>query len=74
VSFEWHDEEDIPGFKEGFLGFLAQCEELSYQFIDFIAEGLGLEKDALRMFFDPVMQHRAKVRAWVQMCRLLGGH
>ena len=45
------------------MRYLAQCEELSYQFIDLIAEALGLEKDALRVFFDPVMQHRAKARA-----------
>ena len=62
----------MPGFREVFLRFLAQCEELSYQFIDLIAEALGLEKDAFRMFFDPVMQHRAKVR--VQMWRIVGGH
>ena len=62
VSFEWHDEEDIPGFKEAFLRYLGQCEELSYTFIDLIAEALGLKKDALRIFFDPVTQHRAKVR------------
>ena len=70
MSFEWHGEEDIPGFKEVFLRFLAQCEELGYQFIDFIAEALGLKKGELRMFFDPVMQHRAKVRARLQMWRL----
>jgi isopenicillin N synthase-like dioxygenase len=68
VSLEWHKEEDMPGFKEGFLRFLAQCEELSYQFIDLIAEALGLEKDSLRIFFDPVMQHRAKVRTDVASC------
>lgn len=62
MFIEWHDEEDIPGFKEGFLRFLAQCEELSYRFIDLVAEALGLEKDGLRIFFDPTMQHRAKVR------------
>lgn len=57
----------MPGFKEVFLRFLAECEELSYEFIDFIAEALGLEKDsALRIFFDPVMQHRAKVPARFQ--------
>jgi len=65
VSLEWHEEEDIPGFKEAFLRFLAQCEELSYQFIDLVAEALGLKKDALRIFFDPVMEHRAKVRVHV---------
>jgi len=62
VSFEWHDEEDIPGFKAAFLQYLRQCEEMSYQFIDLIAEALGLKQDALRMFFDPVMLHRSKVR------------
>jgi isopenicillin N synthase-like dioxygenase len=67
VSFKWHEEKDLPGFKEVFLRFLGQCEELSYQFIDFVAEALGLKKDALRIFFDPVMQHRAKVRARVQI-------
>jgi isopenicillin N synthase-like dioxygenase len=70
--FEWHDEEDIPGFREDLLRFMAQCEELSYQFIDFIAEALGLEKDALRIFFDPVMEHRVKVR--VQLWPLVGGY
>lgn len=71
MSFEWHDEEDMPGFKEDFLRFLTQCEELSYQFIEFIAEALGLERDAFRIFFDPVMQHRAKV----QRCRrAVGGY
>ena len=48
------------------MRFLAQCEDLSYLFTDLIAEALGLEKDALRIFFDPVMQHRAKVRVHVQ--------
>lgn len=66
MSLEWHEEEDIPGFKEAFLRYLAQCEELSYQFINLIAEALGLGRNALRMFFDPVMQHRAKVRAFAQ--------
>lgn len=72
MSFEWHEEEDIPGFKEAFLRYLAQCEELSYQFMDLIAEALGLERDALRIFFDPLMQHRAKVRVLIQI-RALGG-
>jgi isopenicillin N synthase-like dioxygenase len=74
ASFEWHDEKDLPGFKEVFLRFLAQCEELSYRFIDFITEALGLEKDALRIFFDPVMQHRAKVRERLPMWRFVGGY
>ena len=39
--------------------------------MDLIAEALGLERDALRIFFDPAMQHRAKVRALVQT---RGGH
>jgi len=65
VSFEWHEEEDIPGFKANFLRYLVQCEELSYQFVDLVAEALGLKKDALRVFFDPVMEHRAKVRVRV---------
>lgn len=80
MTFKWHEEEDIPGFKEHFLRYLAQCEKLSYQFIDLIAEALGLEKDALRIFFDPVMLHHAKVRVRVQMWllpadmnRLVGG-
>lgn len=72
MSFEWPDEEDIPGFKEAFLRFLSECEELSYEFIDFIAEALGLEKDALRIFFDPGMQHRAKVRViYAYRCGIL---
>lgn len=40
---------------------------MSYQFIDLTAEALGLEKNAFRVFFDPVMQFRAKVRVRVQM-------
>jgi len=74
ASFEWHDEEDIPGFKEAFLRYLAQCEELSYRFVDLMAEAFGLKQDALRMFFDPVMEHRTKVRACAQTWPLAGGY
>ena len=74
ISVQWHDEEDIPGFKEAFLRYLAQCEELSNQFIDLIAEALGLNKDAFRVFFDPVMQHRTKVRMGAQSWLIVGGY
>lgn len=73
MTLEWHEEEDIPGFREAFLRYLGQCEELSYRFIDLIAEALGLEKDALRVFFDPVMLHHAKVRVRVQTRPHAGG-
>ena len=74
MTFKWHEEEDIPRFKEDFLRYLAQCEELSYQFIDLIAEALGLEKDALRIFFDPVMLHHTKVRVRAQTRLVAGGY
>ena len=65
MSFEWHEEEDIPGFKEVFLRYLAQCEELGHQFMGLIAEAFGLEKDAFGIFFHPEVQPRSKVRIHV---------
>lgn len=56
------------------MRYLAQCEELSNQFIDLIAEALGLNKDAFRVFFDPVMQHRTKVRMGAQSWLIVGGY
>jgi hypothetical protein len=49
---------------------MAQCEDLSYEFLDFMAEALGLKKDALRIFFEPVMQHRLKV-TYTYVCGFL---
>ena len=47
------------------MRFITQVGDLSDEFIDLVGESLGLKRDAFRVFFDPVMQHRVKVRARV---------
>jgi isopenicillin N synthase-like dioxygenase len=61
---QWPEEEDVPGFKVTYLRYLEAVENLSYEFIGFMAEALGLPPDGLAEFFDGQghMQHRTKVR------------
>ncbi|TFK90634.1 Clavaminate synthase-like protein [Polyporus arcularius HHB13444] len=65
---QWPPEELIPGFKETYLRYLAQVEQLSYEFISLMAEAFELSEDALSPFFNGstkpesgVMQHRSKI-------------
>ncbi|KAI5118876.1 hypothetical protein M0805_003551 [Coniferiporia weirii] len=60
---QWPEEDDLPGFKDVMQRYLAQLEQLSYEFISLIAEALGLPASGLNTFFDvrERMQHRAKV-------------
>ncbi|THH17296.1 hypothetical protein EW146_g3500 [Bondarzewia mesenterica] len=59
----WPKEEELPGFKDTLLRYLDQVQKLSYEFIELIAEALGLSPHGLDHFFDPdeLMQHRAKI-------------
>jgi isopenicillin N synthase-like dioxygenase len=61
---QWPEEEDVPGFKTAFVRYLAAVESLSHEFVQLVAEALGLAPDGLTRFFDARerMQHRAKVR------------
>ncbi len=54
----------MPGFKTAFVKYLAAVESLSYEFVQLVAEALGLAPDGLAQFFDARerMQHRAKVQ------------
>jgi hypothetical protein len=56
----------VPGFKEAYLKYLSEVEDLSYAFIELVAEALGLSPDGLARFYDSRerMQHRSKVRAF----------
>ena len=53
----------MPGFKTAFVRYLTAVESLSYEFVQLVAEALGLAPDGLARFFDARerMQHRAKV-------------
>lgn len=60
---QWPDEQLIPGFRKTFEEYLAQVQQLSYDFSSLLAEAFGLPSDALRKFYDtdPNMQHRGKI-------------
>ncbi|KAI0074433.1 Clavaminate synthase-like protein [Panus rudis PR-1116 ss-1] len=60
---QWPDEELVPGFKETFLRYIDQVEKLSLEFIDLLAEAIGISPSDFDRFFNPGrhMQHRAKV-------------
>ncbi|KAI0769409.1 Clavaminate synthase-like protein [Trametes elegans] len=64
---QWPAEELIPGFQETYLRYLAQLEQLSYDFIGLLAESLELPESALEPFFGHAkpkpgfLQHRSKV-------------
>jgi hypothetical protein len=61
---QWPDEEDVEGFKETYLRYLGEVENLGYEFVQLVAEALGLPPDGLARFYDAPerMQHRSKVR------------
>lgn len=52
------------GFKTAFVRYLAAVENLSHEFVQLVAESLGLAPDGLARFFDARerMQHRSKVQ------------
>ena len=54
----------MPGFKKTYLRYLSEVESLSFAFVGFVAEALGLAPDGLEQFYDAggLMQHRSKVR------------
>ncbi|OCH89069.1 Clavaminate synthase-like protein [Obba rivulosa] len=73
---QWPAEDVLPGFRAVFERYLAQVEALSFEFVDLLAEALGLAPGALaQCFHDPApdsartedgpararLQHRAKV-------------
>ncbi|KAI0633491.1 Clavaminate synthase-like protein [Trametes polyzona] len=65
---QWPKEESLPGFKDTYLRYLAQLEQLSYQFIALVAEAFELSEEALLPFFpggiEPrpgLLQHRSKL-------------
>ncbi|KAH9071137.1 Clavaminate synthase-like protein [Lactarius deliciosus] len=60
---QWPEEEDVPGFKAAFVRYLAAVENLSHEFVQLVAESLGLAPDGLARFFDARerMQHRSKI-------------
>ncbi|TCD64837.1 hypothetical protein EIP91_003585 [Steccherinum ochraceum] len=60
---QWPDEALVPGFKETFLRYLAQVEQLSFDFSRLIEEAFELPPRALDRFFGSPrnLQHRAKV-------------
>lgn len=65
---QWPSEESLPGFKETYLRYLTQVEQLSYEFISLLAEAFELSEGALAPFFvggtkpkPGLMQHRSKI-------------
>jgi isopenicillin N synthase-like dioxygenase len=63
--FQWPEEALLPGFKELLLRYLTQVQDLSYRVVSLIAEALGLQADALDLFYDAeeLVQHNARVRS-----------
>ncbi|KAI0358719.1 Clavaminate synthase-like protein [Trametes cingulata] len=65
---QWPKEELIPGFKDTYLRYLSQVEQLSYEFIALLAEAFEVSEEALAPFFvggtrprPGLMQHRSKI-------------
>ncbi|KAI0829761.1 Clavaminate synthase-like protein [Trametes gibbosa] len=65
---QWPKEELVPGFKDVYLRYLLQLEQLSYDFITLVAEAFELSDEALRPFFPGgstprpgLLQHRSKI-------------
>jgi isopenicillin N synthase-like dioxygenase len=60
---QWPSEKLLPGFRDDFLTYMRELEELSYKFTSLMAEAFGLPPDGLDKFFDrsELMQHRGKV-------------
>ncbi|KAH9859002.1 Clavaminate synthase-like protein [Lenzites betulinus] len=65
---QWPKEELVPGFKDVYLRYLAQVEQLSYDFITLVAEVFELSDEALKPFFPGgsrprpgLLQHRSKI-------------
>ena len=66
----------MPGFKETYLRYLSEVESMSFEFIGFVAEALGLGPDGLEHFYDVRgrMQHRSKVRVFGFLCAVCVQH
>ncbi|KZV73418.1 Clavaminate synthase-like protein [Peniophora sp. CONT] len=62
---QWPEEEDLPGFKDVVDRYLKAVEQLSYTFIELVAEALGLPPDGFARFFAARenTMHRAKARS-----------
>ena len=67
-SCQWLPEELLPGFKETYLRYLDQVEQLSYEFIELIAEAFEVPNTVFAPFFNRetrpkpgIMQHRSKI-------------
>jgi isopenicillin N synthase-like dioxygenase len=61
---QWPPEDALPGFRDTFTRYIQQVEDLSFQFIQLLAESLRLHADAFNGFYDEpkgAMQHRSKV-------------
>ena len=63
LETQWLPEDTLPGFRETFTRYSQQVEDLSFEFIQLIAESLGLPANAFDGFYDEPkgdMQHRSK--------------
>lgn len=49
-AVQWPEEGDLPGFKTTFLRYLKAVENLSNEFIELVAEALGLPSDGVARF------------------------
>lgn len=64
LEVQWPPEDALAGFRETFSGYIQQVEDLSFQFIQLLAESLGLPANAFDAFYDEpkgAMQHRSKI-------------
>jgi len=64
LETQWPPEDALPGFKETFTRYIQQVEELSFWFIQLLAESLGLPANAFDGFYNEpkgAMQHRSKI-------------
>jgi len=64
LDVQWPPEGALPGFRETFTRYIQQVEDLSFQFIELLAESLGLPANAFDGFYDEpkgAMQHRSKI-------------
>ncbi|CAE6416591.1 unnamed protein product [Rhizoctonia solani] len=49
---QWPSDTDLPGFHATYSAYYSQCAELSFQFMNLLAEALGLPSDAFERFYD----------------------
>lgn len=64
LEAQWPPEDALPGFRETFTKYIQQVEDLSFRFIQLLAESLGLPAIAFDGFYNEpkgAMQHRSKI-------------